>query len=168
MWKQEDEGTMKALVEKVLKEEGREYGDIKIVIGMHTTHHQDTSVSIVFKNVPIWNGRGERLCSIHFKGMPTGCGLVVMHGFYYFRDNSNLMEGVVKRLMRFYHEDGCSILASIGNSEWEKCPFLEKLNFARISEYWNMAHKGSQDKQSVWISHAKSIIRDENGSIKPK
>jgi hypothetical protein len=100
--------------------------------------------------------------------MPTGCGLAVMHGFYYFRLYEHVMKCVTEALINFYHADGCAIIASMGNSEWEKCPFLEDLGFTRVSEYWNMAHPGLQDKQSIWIKPARAIIRNKDGSIEPR
>lgn len=137
------------LSKEALEKQGIAFTKITVKIGMATGHHQDVQVSVLF---PKGEDKNSYQCqhSIFFKGMPTGCGLAVMHGHYYFKTNPR-MDPVVMAMIDHYEKDGCAIMASIGGNEWQDCPWLKKWGFHIITAYRNLAHPGSNDYQSIWI-----------------
>lgn len=154
--KEHFEGVLK----KALDKAGIIYKTIKVIVSQSTQWHQDVQISVIFAADD--KCKYETMHQIWFKGMPTGCGLAVMHGHYYFR-NTTKMDSVVEYMLKHYENDGCTIMASIGGHNWADSPWLKRWGFICVSSYRNMAHPYANDYQSIWIRSAEP--RDYN---KPK
>jgi hypothetical protein len=146
---------MVQLVTKALNEQNIVFNKVNATVKSETPHHMNVSISVTFPpRADKHNYPYESQAAINFKGAPTGCGLVIMHGHAYFAGthNEDSMIVVAKAIMQHYKKDGAgTVMASQGGKQYEKCPVLEKLGFVNVTTYDNLAHSYANDKQSIWV-----------------
>lgn len=109
--------------------------------GEQVVWHPTYSINLAF---------GNNTMQFQIKGLPTGCGLVMMSGFTSstFNDKTRL---IFDNIMEFYKSDGAgTVIATLGEHyEVQEKGLMNEWGFKKLSTYNNWRH-GSNYNQSLY------------------
>ncbi len=144
---------IKKIVTDALDKEGIKYKEVAIEMDPKKYHHQGCSITV--RTMPNKEASYERVYRISFVDPQTGCGLMIMRGFYMFMQTT-VMDSVVEAMIQHYIKDGAgTIMATMGGGDhFEKNPFLLRMGFHPVVTYDNLAHSYCNDRQAIFLRSA--------------